>query len=193
MWGVGAAPERAERVRPHLAVHHQAVVSLEPAHATPRSAVRERVRPDVEQSLDTSHGRCLLSKTEDAVMPAAVVAMAASVGREQRPPCVRPNLSVRQQVMVALEALDGALGVGAEDAIVRHAHQTLRPDHQPAGAARPQDGARDRLPVRSVRGRRRNQRRGGKADARERAQRPSELTAVKVTHGDPAPVLGRVY
>jgi hypothetical protein len=167
------------------------VVALEPAHGPPCAAVIEPVRPDVQQSLDMPHDDSLLSKTEDAVIRA--VAMIASVCRDQRPPRVRSDLSVREQVMVALEVLDSALGVGAEDAVVRHAQQALYLDHQVSGAPGAQDGARNGVAVRSVRRLRDNQRRGRKTEARERAQRPSERMKERVTHNDPTSVLGRVY
>jgi len=112
------------------------------------------------------------------------VAMAAGMRGDQRPPGVRADLPVGQQVVVALEVPDGMPGVGAEDAVSRHPQQTLEPDHQLSGAPAAQDLARYGVALGGVRRLRDDQRRGCKAQAHERAQRPAEWIAGRFAQRD---------
>ena len=97
---------------------------------------------------------------------------------------MRADLPVGQQIMVALEVPDGMPGVGAEDAVGGHAQQTLELDHQPSGAPLAQDPSRYGVPLSGVRGLRHDQRRGRKAEAQERAQRPPEWMAGRIAQRD---------
>jgi hypothetical protein len=129
-------------------------MALEADHHPPGAAVVEPVGADVQQPLDAPHRRSVLSQAQDAVVRVVV----ATVRAKQRTPCVRADLGIGQEVMVALEVLDGAPGAGAEDAVGRYAEQMLQLGHQRPGASRSEDGARDGVTVGGVRRLRHNQR-----------------------------------